>query len=117
MGHIVNMMCCIESSNGCCVVLRDIYQDSTPGKKLVKNLDLDKEGKILNIMDINGGGGGSRTRVRKYSTVVSTYVASDLNSHRRAPKGRIDPTLSCKGFASIPPGEEDQLSCLNDALI
>ena len=53
-----------------------------------------------------GGGGGSRTRVRKSSTAVSTYVSSDLNSRRETPGGGIGPSLSCKISPFPPPGKE-----------
>ena len=33
----------------------------------------------------------------------------------RAPGSRIPPSLSCKLFASLPPGLRERLSCLNDA--
>ena len=38
-------------------------------------LEPNKFYKYLNLLLKNGGGGGSRTRVRKYSTMVSTYLA------------------------------------------
>jgi len=65
---------------------------------------------------VNGGGGGSRTRVRKYSTAVSTYVSFDLNSPLKTPKGRIDQGLSCLDFALLPSVKRGRLSCLIDAL-
>jgi len=64
----------------------------------------------------SGGGGGSRTRVRKSSTVASTYVAFDLNLPLKTPKGRINQARSCKNFALPPAGKGGKLSRLNDAL-
>ena len=64
-----------------------------------------------------GGGGGSRTRVRKYSTAVSTRVAFDLDSRLKTPKGRIDQVLSCLVLASLPSGKKDRPARLYDALI
>ena len=64
-----------------------------------------------------GGGGGSRTRVRKYSTAASTYIAFALASHLKSSKGRISQALSCSDFTFLTPGRWDRLSYLNDAFI
>jgi hypothetical protein len=52
----------------------------------------------------SGGGGGSRTRVRKYSTAASTYIAFVLVSRLKSPKGKIPQALSCSDFTFLTPG-------------
>jgi len=58
-----------------------------------------------------GGGGGSRTRVRKYSTAVSTHVGFALLLLLRTPKARIDQLLS-RLFSPRPLREERERAIL-----
>jgi|GEM_PF-3337748 len=87
----------------------------TRGKR--KPITPENDPRETGLSFLNGGGGGSRTRVRKYSTAVSTCVSSDLISRLKTPKGRIDQALSCLVLASLPPGKKDQPARLYDALI
>ncbi len=51
----------------------------------------------------DGGGGGSRTPVRKYSTKASTYIARFLFSPQCLPPGRARMELTCAKFRFAAP--------------
>jgi integrase len=55
--------------------LREIYKLTQGGPRVGHQKKDTISDKILNFYDKSGGGGGSRTRVRKHSTKASTYIA------------------------------------------
>jgi len=77
-----------------------------------KPVTLENDPRETGLSFVNGGGGGSRTRVRKYSTAVSTYVSFVLsfalcNAQRQA----LLIAIPCE-FRPVPHRKRLGLSCL-----